>query len=501
MVTGSLSPATDRTFRSQLERGLRSVNARPRLWLTLFVLLVLAQVRPWWIPQPDSRSYLSMARSLAEQGRMLNLGREHLWYFPGYSLLMSPLYLVSEHPYWLISAFQWVAAALLMLGVYQWARSIVPQWAVWIAALSGINAGVWFHAARVLSEVPFMCALVWAANAGLAACRSRSLGRTLVLVAAASVLVAITALIRPAGMMLAVGFGLSLGWQALRHRVSWPRAVAVTLALGVPAAVCVIGFMRMEQSTASQQSARTYLSNFGDSARSPLASYLEGVRLAVRDSGRVVIPGMFKAYQDEGWLDPNLLIYGPACLVLAWAWWRLTRRTADPLLLGVPFYVLLHVVYPYEAGARFFVPLLPIFAASLAALVKSEDRRRVFAVAAFCGAHMLIAVVYWLAVDGPRAAAEARRGYEIATISERIASGNQRVGTLDLSGNEILMLELQLDRPVTPRKPGTLPSVDEWLVSGRQSQLGGPYRLSATTSSFALLHRTPDGERRAPLAQ
>jgi hypothetical protein len=501
MVAGSLIPPNDRTLRSTLERGLRSANARPRLWLTLFVMLLLAQVRPWWIPQPDSRSYLSMARSLAEQGRMLNLGREHLWYFPGYSLLMSPLYLVSEHPYWMISAFQWVAAALLMLGVYQWARSIVPQWAVWIAALSGVNAGVWFHAARVLSEVPFMCALVWAANAGIAASRSRSLGRTLLLIAAGSALLAITALIRPAGMMLAVGFGLSLGWQAVRRRVSWPRALTVTLALGLPAAVCVIGFMRMEQSTASQESARTYLSNFGDSARSPLASYLEGVRLAVRDSGRVVIPGMFKAYQDSGWLDPNLLIYVPASLALAWAWWRLARQTADPLLLGVPFYVLLHVVYPYEAGARFFVPLLPIFAASLAALVKSEDRRRVFAVAAFCGAHMLIAVTYWLAVDSPRAAAEARRGEEIATISRRIAAGTPHVGTVDLSDNEILMLELQLDRTVTPRKPGALPAVDEWLVSGRKSQPGGPYRLSVTTTSFALSRRESDVQHRAPLAQ
>ncbi|HEV8000310.1 MAG TPA: hypothetical protein VGP63_10550 [Planctomycetaceae bacterium] len=501
MVAGSLISANDNRLRSQLERGLRSVNARPRLWLTLFVVLLLAQVRPWWIPQPDSRSYLSMARSLAEQGRMLNLGREHLWYFPGYSLLMSPLYLVSEHPYWLISGFQWVAAALLMLGVYHWARSVVPQWAVWIALLSGVNAGVWFHAARALSEVPFMCALVWAANAGIAACRSRSLGRMLLLTAAASALLAITALIRPAGMMLAAGFGLSLGWQALRGRVGWPRAVTITLALGLPAAGCVIGFMRMEQATASQESARTYLTNFGDSARSPLASYLEGVRLAVRDSGRVVIPGMFKAYQDTGWLDPNLLIYVPLSFVLAWSWWRLTRQTADPLLLGVPFYVLLHVVYPYEAGARFFVPLLPLFAASLAALVKSEDRRRVFAVAAFCGAHMLIAVIYWLAVDGPRALAEARRGEEIAAICRQMASETPRVGAVNLSENELLMLELQLDRSVTPRKPGALPPADEWLVSGRRSQPGGSYRLSATTTSFALSRRESDSQHRAPLAQ
>ena len=218
----SVTAAGKRRF--ELERAVRAVNRRPRLWLGLLAVLLLAQVRPWCIPQPDSRSYLSMARSLAEQGRMLNLGREHLWYFPGYSLLLSPCYLVSEQPYFLISAFQWSCAALLMLGVYQWARSVVPQWALWIAALSAINAGVWFHAARILSEVPFMCALIWATNAGVAACRSRSFGRSLLFASLGSMLLAMTALIRPAGLMLAVGFGLSLGWQAVQLRLSWRRA-------------------------------------------------------------------------------------------------------------------------------------------------------------------------------------------------------------------------------------------------------------------------------------
>ncbi len=501
MLSDSVSQANPARWSFPLERAVLSVNQRPRLWLGLLIVLLMAQVRPWWIPQPDSRSYLSMARSLAEQGRMLNLGREHLWYFPGYSLLLSPLYLVSEHPYLLISAFQWMATALLMLGVYQWARSIVPQWAVWIAALSAVNAGVWFHAARVLSEVPFMCALVWSANAGIAASRSRSLGRALLFTVAGSALLALTALIRPAGMMLAVGFGLSLAWQALRHRVTWTRAVSLTLAMGVPAAVCVVGFMRMEQATATQGSARTYLSNFGDSARSPIASYLEGLRLAVRDSGRVVVPGMFKSYNETGWLDPNLLIYGPVCVGLAWAWWRLARQTADPLLLGVPFYVLLHVVYPYEAGARFFVPLIPIFAASLAFLVKPEDKRRVFAGVAFCAAHMLIAVIYWVAVDSPRAAAEARRGDEIATIARQIGPGSRHVGAVHLSDNEVLILELQLDRTVKLRKPDAIPTGDEWLVSVGQSQPGGRYRLMASTASFVLSRRETDIQHRAPLAQ
>ena len=501
MVSDSPSLPNRASLGSHLERRLRAVNEHPRLWLGLLVLLLMAQVRPWWIPQPDSRSYMSMARSLAEQGHMLNLGREHLWYFPGYSLLLSPFYLVSAHPYWLLSAFQWTATVLLMLGVYQWARSIVPQWGVWIAALSAVNAGVWFHAARVLSEVPCMCALVWSANAGIAACRSRTLGRTLLFTAVGAVLLAITALIRPAGLMLAVGFGLSLGWQAIRHRVSWSRALALTFAIGAPAAICVVAFIRMEQATATQESARTYLSNFGDSARSPLASYLEGARLAIRDSGRVMVPGMFKAYNETGWLDPNLLVYAPVCLGLAWAWWRLARDTADPLLLGVPFYVLLHVVYPYEAGARFFVPLIPVFVASLAYMVKPADRRLVFAGAAFSAAHMLIAVVYWLAIDAPRAAAEARRGDEIATISRQIGSTNGRIAAVDLSDNEVLMLELQLDRPVAPRKSGASLVGDDWLVSGHQAQPGGPYRVTAATASFALSRREATSRIRAPLAQ
>jgi hypothetical protein len=501
MLSHSAFQSGSEPLSSRLERALLSVNQRPRLWLGLFMLVLLAQIRPWCIPQPDSRSYLSMARSLAEQGRMLNLGREHLWYFPGYSLLLSPFFLVSDHPFWLISAFQWIAAALLMVGVYYWARLIVPEWAVWIAALSAVNAGVWFHAPRVLSEVPFMCALVWSANAGIAACRSRSIGRTLVWTAVAAALLTMTALIRPAGMMLAVGFGMSFGWQALRRHVTWLRAATLTLALSMPAALCVAGFMRMEQATATQESARTYLSNFGDSARSPLASYLEGVRLAVRDSGRVVVPGMFKAYNETGWSDPNLLIYVPVCIGLAWAWWQVARRTADPLLLGVPFFVLLHIVYPYEAGARFFVPLLPVFVASLASLVKPQARRGMFAGATFCAAHMLIAIVYWLAVDSPRAEAEARQGDEIAAISRQIGRGSSHVGAIGLSDNEILMLELELDRRVAKRKAGAAAAGAEWFVSARRSELDVTYRVTLATESFALSRRETNIPHRAPLAQ
>ena len=210
-----------------------------------------------------------------------------------------------------------------------------------------------------MSEVPFMCGLIWSANAVRAFAGSRSWKQGVPLGLLAAALLGMTALIRPAGILLAVGFGLSLAWQALQKQTSWWRAIAFTLALGVPGSVAVAGFLMADHAAAQSEHGRTYLSNFSDSAANPLASYLEGARLAVRDSGRVIIPGMFKAYQERGWRDLNLLIYLPVCAACGLGWGRLLRGTIDPLLLMTPFYVLLYVLYPYEAGCGFIFRSCP----------------------------------------------------------------------------------------------------------------------------------------------
>ena len=116
-MSSSVRPVDgSRSLLKSVENGLIAVNERPRLWLALLALFLIAQVRPWWYPQGDGMSFLSMARSLAVEGHMRNMGSAHLWYFPGYSLLMSPLYLLSEKPFWLLSAFQWTSAILFMIG-------------------------------------------------------------------------------------------------------------------------------------------------------------------------------------------------------------------------------------------------------------------------------------------------------------------------------------------------------------------------------------------------
>jgi hypothetical protein len=458
-----------RDFFQSAEHALRAVNDRPGLWLAVLAIILAAQIRPWWFPQGDGMSFLSMARSLAVDGRMTNMSSPHLWYFPGYSLLLSPLYLFGDHPFWLLSAFQWISAIVFMVGVYFWAREIVPEWAVWIAAIAVANQGVWIHCARTMSEVPFMCGLIWSANAARLFSRSRSWREAIPFGLLAATLLAITALIRPAGILLAVGFGLSLGWKALQRQTSWSRAIALTLVLGVPGSLAISEFLIADRAAAEAEHGRTYLSNFGDSAANPLASYLEGARLAIRDSGRVIVPGMFKAYQERGWRDLNLILYFPVCAACAFGWQRLVRTTIDPLLLMTPFYVLLYVLYPYEAGARFYIPLLPVFAAGFIPLLDLLPARRHILVAGAFAAHLVLAAGYWLTADSARGRVAMARWRELEPIAQSIAQKPECIAAADVSGDDVFMLELMLDHRIPFADHGPIPSTTEWLLAKRNA--------------------------------
>jgi hypothetical protein len=231
------------------------------------------------------------------------------------------------------------------------------------------------------------------------------------------------------------------------------------------------------------------LDNFGDSAASPLTAYVEGTRLAIRDSGRVIIPGMFKAYQERGWRDLNLLVYFPACVVLAAGWWRLTRETADPLLLLTPFYVLLYVVYPYEAGARFYIPLLPVFMASLVRLVLLLPARRHWVVSSILCAHLVLAAGYWLTVDASRGRAAAARLNEIEPVARSIVCRTNHVIAWNISGDDVFMLELVLDRFVPRTGLESISPDVEWIVAKRNSPSVPLFDLCTETDSLCLRRR------------
>src|SRR5262245_58670319 len=124
----------------RLARMHERLNAIPHACvLGALACLLLAQLNPWWYPTPDACSIYSMARSLAREHTLTNLGQPQLWYAPGYSILISPLFLIEDHPFIPLALTQAVFAITFMLGVYVWSRRLGRNPAVFITALSVVN--------------------------------------------------------------------------------------------------------------------------------------------------------------------------------------------------------------------------------------------------------------------------------------------------------------------------------------------------------------------------
>ena len=136
---------------------------RPKVVLSLLAALLATQILPLWTPTPDGAGYLSIARSIAHGGPVTNLGSPKLHYAPGYPLLISPAFMVSDRPFFLLALIQWLFAVAFMLGVYRWARQWFAGSELWITALVMSNVSLWMHARTTISEMPFMALLIWTA--------------------------------------------------------------------------------------------------------------------------------------------------------------------------------------------------------------------------------------------------------------------------------------------------------------------------------------------------
>lgn len=347
-------------------------------------ILLATQILPWWGPTPDASCYLSMARSVADGGPMTNLGSPKLHYAPGYAILISPAFLVSERPFWLLTLMQWGFAMLLMWGVYRWATRWFPAGALWITALVMANVGFWVLARLTLSEIAFMAALMGNANAldrlSAAKTRRETIGWTLV----AALGVVGLSMIRPVGIFIVAGYGCVTLRAAFVRQIPWLRALATTLAIGLPATAAVLAFISYERNMAAAlgpNASSTYLDEFRRPEMTLAGQLLEGARLRISEFGRMTVPGMNKAYARTGqWLNVNMFIYIPLFIALAWSWWQIARRECSALFWLLPFYTALYLGYPSEQGTRYMIPLLPIVAACvwrLACLAPRERQPRI----------------------------------------------------------------------------------------------------------------------------
>ena len=457
----------------------------------LLVALLAAQVGPWWYPTPDGSMYLSTARSIAGRARLSALGSAQLAYPPGYALLISPAFLTGERPFLAISALHFFLATLLLGGVYRWTSRWCSDAALLVTALVMVHVSLWVHYRRTLSELAFFTAFMWSVNLLDRVLASTSLRRALAAAAPASLLLALTCLIREAGIVLAAGFAAGVLRRSIHDQRGWAPGFLALAVIGAPALVGVAAFISYDEhaKTAAFVPVGTHLDGLRAAAAVWPEQTIEGLRMRASEIGRLVIPGMFKASGVRGhWLDINMAVYLPVVFALLTGWWRFARRHCEVLALTFPFYLAAYVLWPFDGGTRYLLPLLPLLFASVWMLLEPLPRYRLVVLALLVGGHLDVAAGYWLAIDAPRARACDEQWAAVDTLAEQIRPGAAVAAAAGVPECVRLMLEFALDRPVrTATDGGHGGANSEWLIMPRGNPRAGVVVRSGSAGYELLL--------------
>jgi len=473
-----------------LTAWLRRLDDHAGIALAVLAAVLAVQISPYWFPTPDSAAYLSMARSVASTGTLRRFGSPHLYFSPGYPLLISPLFLLGPRPLLAIAAFQWTLAVVLMLGVYRWTRSNWPGAAVLLTAFVMVNTSLWLYLRRPVSEIAFMAAVVWAANLlngvpGAAAAAGR-LARAV----AGAGLLTVVGLIRPAGVLFAGGFAAMMLVQAWRGTTRWGTALALAAVVCVPPAVAVREVMardRAAQATTGS-SKPTYFRQLLETRADLVRQVSRGVYLQVLNAGRLLVPGMLKAHsKGRQWADPNLLLYVPLALAVIVGWGRRLVGPPDVLVWGLPLYVGLYVLWPFDEDTRFLLPVLPVLVGCAWTAVGGV-RGAVPALAVLVIAHAVAATVFWVKeVPGVRAChAEWPAVDAVAAALPADAGAVAAVGVRDCVAG---MLTVATDRQVTFVAGTAVPAGARWVVQPGARPVAEGFEAVRTVGGYVIAAR------------
>ena len=366
--------------------------------LMILAALMAVQISANWKPDPDGVNYLSIARNLALHGRLERQGMPHLYYAPGYAILISPAFFFGAFPFAEIGEIQLVFAVVLMLATYRWFARYEPRGAIFVTAMVMVNVGFWDLFRQTRAEIAFMAALLGSAVLLASAAEARTLRRFILTTAAAVVLVMLMCCIRQVGILLAGGYALTLLVRAMKKQMSWSRAIFGSGIVVAAATAVVIGLMLYDAHTAklSGPDEVTYFQNRRDPNQSLQAQVVEGVRRQTAEIGRLVLPGMWKSYSRAGQsFSFNTALYLIISAVIAVGWWKLMRETLDPLVATFPFYFLLFVVWPFDQGTRFTVPMLPVLAASVWYLLRPLGKNRQIVFVVLIVTHLCVSLGVW----------------------------------------------------------------------------------------------------------
>ncbi len=460
--------------------------------LALSCLLLLAQVSPFWYVTRDGVSYLSIARSLAQGDGPKNFGERQLFFAPGYSILIAPLFWLNDRPFIGLSLLNAALGVGFLFATRAWLGRHVSADATLIAATCVVNASVGILLRRTLSEALFMPALMFTIL-WLERLRATAKSRTPYWSAiGAGCALALVGLTRQAGVMALPGFAIAIGMTAYQRRVPWRRTLLVLTLVAIPAVVSVAALGAYERAMATGAS-RTYTDFLANNSQPLPEQLLTGLRLRVSEIGRVTLPGMFKAAPDgrrTAYL--NLAIYAATTAAIIYGWWRAVSRSHDTLLWTAPFYVALYIAWPFDEGIRFMAPLAPVWFLGLYWALPEIPawRRRV----AWLGwsTHILVAIGYWLRRDLPEARHDAAQWPTIDRLAGAIDVQAGPVAWLPVKrDHERVMLQYALDRRVIDL--ASTQQVDAravWLVADANATPLDDFDKLDAFGEYALWRRT-----------
>jgi hypothetical protein len=481
-------PAAHITLNGRIRRQLA---AHRTALLVLAALVPLLLISGDWKADPDSVNYLSMARSLAAHHGMCRLSSPQWYYAPLYPVLISPAFWTGARPFWVISVINIVTAMILIIGVYHWFRRYSKSGAILVTALVAVNIGLWDVCREPRADTAFAAALIWAAVAITSAMNARSIGRVICWTILGTILLMAACLTRQVGIFLAGGVIVSALCEALRHKCS-VRQIIIAVITAVASVAVVIVLMIHEHRTtgAAGVGAITYLDQFRQHDVSLISQLADGLRRQLADFGRLLIPGMWGSFAHQGqWLNINTVVYTLFAIPVIIGWWRFARRTNDPLAWTLPLYGVMFIVWPFDQGTRFTVPLLPVLWGSIWFLLKPWRRRRVGILATVLVLHLAVSVGY-LIHDATIVHRQNRDWAAMAGLAGEVTD-QQPVAEIGLPQHQWLMLTFLLDRRIAQietKKRGTDSDV-EWVFAPKTDRPINGFTRTESAGETQLWHR------------
>jgi len=454
-------------------------------------LLLVAQMSPYWYATRDGASYLSIARSIAAGERPTNLGRDQLFFAPGYSVFVAPVYWLSDVPFVWLSLMHALLGVSLVFLCRAWFAKLSCADAALLAATCVANASNGIVLRRTLSEALFMPGLMATA---LVLNHLRMVTQTRLsapLAIGGGAALAALVLTRQAGLMLLPGFGCALAVGLWRREATWARTAVAFAIVALPALASIGALGAYERAMATGE-ARTYADYLRFDGPALAEQLVSGARLRVSEIGRIVLPGMFKSSADGGGVKLlNLALYAAACAFIARGWWRALRASNDTLLWATPFYLALYVMWPFDEGIRFLAPFAPVWFLGLYRALPERLEVRHRAAAVLWTLHFAVAIGQWLGDDLPDARKDHARWPQIQMLATAIDEDRDHVGWAPpKTDRQRVMLQYALDRPVTdlvatPEEASEM----RWIVTRPGEALAPGFLVRETTSDFVLMRR------------